>query len=625
MDPFVANYPLGSEFPDAMTSDPGTARVGQMDRMDDSHAAFRMYLLGPFTLIDGKGLTLTPRSQKAQAILAMLALSARGTRSRVWLRDKLWSDRSEDQAAASLRQALFDIHRSLGPARGLLVADKNTVWLDMDRVLLDTEAALRTEWPADRINDQLLEGMDIRDVEFEDWLTLERQNWYRRIDEGRIQDVFEPRQQPNRDISNQSSLLPVTGRSDTPGGKVSAAATDGSSNRPPPSDDLQWAVALQPPIVVGAGEGGRIGAQQFQNLLVKAISDGLGIAVTDLSFTPPEDEQDRHIGLPLCLQLRLTFESDMVLFELSIKHLLNNRLLWRSSQTIGRSQLERADFGIAVALIAQAVDQLENFHEANRADERLMRDGLLMKSVHAIFRLSRGDLELAEKRLQAQVEYQPQSSAFAWLSFIRTFRVGQRFSPLDAHVIEEAQAHARKALEIDPHNSVSLALVGHVHSFLFREYDYAAGLFEKSIRLNPALPLGWDLYAMLHCYAGQPDKAAAMARWVQELGVYSPHRYYFDTTKCISAGLAGDHLAAISAGEDALRARPNFNSLLRYLVSSHAHAGNLEAARSYMDRLDAVEGGFSIRALQASGYPLLDTGGGQLLIDGLIKAGAKLR
>jgi DNA-binding SARP family transcriptional activator len=110
-----------------------------MDRMDEKHAVFRMYLLGPFSLVDGKGKSATPKSQKAQAILAMLALSARGSRSRVWLRDKLWSDRSEDQAAASLRQALLDIHKALGSARDLIIADKNTVWLDMDRIALDTE------------------------------------------------------------------------------------------------------------------------------------------------------------------------------------------------------------------------------------------------------------------------------------------------------------------------------------------------------------------------------------------------------------------------------------------------------------------------------------------------------
>lgn len=603
----------------------GLKAPGPVNRMDENHAAFRMYMLGPFSLVDGKGKPVAPRSQKAQAILAMLALSARGSRSRVWLRDKLWSDRSEDQAAASLRQALLDINKALGSHRGLIIADKNTVWLDMDRVVLDTDEVLRTERGADKITDELLEGIDIRDPEFEDWLTLERQNWYRRLEEGRVDDVFEPRQQPRREIGKHSALLPVTGGPEQPPSNIPPVAAGTEADKPPSPDNLQWTVTLRPPIVVGAGDGGQIAALQYQNLLAKAIFDGLGLGVSDLFLDPHAGQPDGKMGLPLCLQLRLTFDGSMVLVELAIKHLLDNRIMWLGSRIVGRAQIERAEFGVAAALINQAVDQLSLFQEIAGSDGRTTRDGLYIDAVNAIFRLSRGDLEIAERRLQEEIQYQPRPSAFAWLSFIRTFRVGQRFTALDAPLIDEAQAYARKALELDPNNSVSLALVGHVHSFLFKEYDYAAGLFEKSIRLNSASPLGWDLYAMLHCFAGQPEKASAMARWVQDLSVYSPHKYYFDTTKSISASLAGDHIGAIVAGEDALRSRPDFNSLLRYLASSHAHAGNLDAARHYLERLDTVENGFSISTFRDSGYPLLSTGGGKMLIDGLIKAGARTR
>ncbi|MFA1627028.1 SARP family transcriptional regulator [Rhizobium mongolense] len=598
--------------------------AGPVDRMNKEQNPFRMFLLGPFALVDAEGRSVTPKSKKAQALLAMLALSARGSRSRIWLRDKLWSDRSDDQAAASLRQALLDIHKTLGPARDLLIADKNTVWLDMDRLVLDTELVVRTKRSADQITDELLEGIDIRDPEFEDWLTLERQNWYSRLNEGQVHDVFEPRQQPSRDIAKHSALLPLTGDPDMPRRGKSVEIVSSNPYRRPADGDWQWIMVLRPPIMVGAGEGGQIAATRFQNLIAKAIIDGLAIGVRDLSFTDIE-ESEQQISLPICLQLRLTFDGDMVMIELVMKHLINNRIHWLGSQAINRTQFERGEFGTAAALISHAVDQLAYFQETQANDSRLSQDGLLIDAVNAIFRLSRGDLDNAERRLEEQIQYQPRSSTFAWLSFIRTFQVGQRFNVLDAHLIEEAQAYARKALELDPQNSVSLALVGHVHSFLFCEYDYAANLFEKSIRLNPALPLSWDLYAMLHCYAGQPDKAVAMARWVQELGVYSPHKYYFDTTKCIAAALAGDHAAAIAAGEEALRARPNFNSLLRYLASSHAHFDDLGGARHYLQRLEAVEGSFSINALRGSGYPLLNTGGGQILIDGLLKAGAKLR
>ena len=620
---FVSDCLLDGELRFDEIIEMGKTRAGPMDRIDENHAGFRMYLLGPFSLTDGKGKSVAPRSQKAQAILAMLALSARGSRSRVWLRDKLWSDRSEDQAAASLRQALLDINKALGPARNLIIADKNTVWLDMDRIVLDTDEVLRSERLADQITDELLEGIDIRDPEFEEWLTIERQNWYRRLEEGRVDDVFEPRQQPRRDVETLSALLPLTGSTEQQRPGLPSAVSGQDPDKPSSQDNSPWTVALRPPIVVGAGDGGQIAALQFQNLLAKAIFDGLGIGITDLSFDPHLGQSDRKMGLPLCLQLRLTFDGSMVFVELAIKHLLDNRIMWLGSRLVGRAQMERAEYGVASALISQAVDQLSLFQEISSGG--MTRDALFIDAVNAIFRLSRGDLETAERRLQEQIQYQPRPSAYAWLSFIRTFQVGQRFTPMDAHLTEEAQAYARKALELDPNNSVSLALVGHVHSFLFREYDYAAGLFEKSLRLNPALPLGWDLYAMLHCFAGQPEKASAMAQWVQELGVYSPHKYYFDTTKCISAGLAGDHLGAISAGEEALRARPDFNSLLRYLASSHAHAGNLETARRYLERLDKVERGFSITAFRGTGYPLLNTGGGKLLIDGLMKAGARVR
>lgn len=622
----MADWPLDARFSGRQTSVSEAAGAGPVDRMNKEHYPFRMFLLGPFALVDAGGRSVAPKSKKAQALLAMLALSTRGSRSRIWLRDKLWSDRSDDQAAASLRQALLDIHKSLGPARDLLIADKNTVWLDTDRLVLDTDLVIRTERSPDQVTDELLEGIDIRDPEFEDWLALERQNWYRRLDEGQVHDVFEPRQQPSRDVSKHSALLPLTGAPDTSStGKSVDIASSGPYGRRG-GGGWQWMMALLSPIVVGAGEGGQIAATRFQNLIAKAIIDGLGFGVTDLSFTLPDIEgSEQQISLPICLQLRLTFDGDMVLIELVMKHLINNRIHWLGSQAINRTQFERGEFGIAAALISQAVDQLAYFQEIQATDSRLSQDGLLIDAVNAIFRLSRDDLDNAERRLEEQIQYQPRSSTFAWLSFIRTFQVGQRFNALDAHLIEEAQAYARKALELDPQNSVSLALVGHVHSFLFGEYDYAANLFEKSIRLNPALPLGWDLYAMLHCYAGQPDKAVAMARWVQELGVYSPHKYYFDTTKCIAAALAGDHAAAIAAGEEALRTRPNFNSLLRYLASSHAHSNDLGGARHYLERLEAVEGDFSINAFRGSGYPLLDTGGGQILIDGLLKAGAKLR
>jgi tetratricopeptide (TPR) repeat protein len=606
-----------------------------MDRSQHSEAAYRMYLIGPFAITDPEGKVLTPKSQKSQAILAMLAVSLRGSRSRVWLRDKLWSDRPEDQASASLRQALLDIRKCLGDARDILVADKNTVSLRMDRIRLDIDEILTEGHTAG--NDELaaehfLEGVDVRDPEFEEWLTLERQVWQRRYDEGQFQQKFEPKLELARQNQEPTPLVPLTAinPAKNSGGTANGAANDRAGDSISNINSRQWVVAILPSRIAGQSENGQILASGVTNLIAKSLVEGTDIRVTDFSFgggpgANSSNGSEISLATPLGIQLELTLASQTALIVVSILRLADHSLIWKDSCIADRLPLERGETSQLHGLINHLIDEVNGSFIFRGEGGKLERETTLIEAVNSVFRLSREDLDRAERILHNIAAERPSSSAYAWLAFIRTFRVGQRFNAYDSTIVEEAQFYARKALELDANNSIALALVGHVHSFLFCEYDYAAGLFERAIKLNPAQPLGWDLYSMLHCYAGQPEKALAMANWVQNLGFYSVHKYYFDTTKCISAALAGDHAAAISAGEDALKMRPDFNSLLRYMAASHAHRDEMELAGKYVERLEAVEPNFSIESLKDNRYPLLKTGGGKMLIAGLTKAGVKLR
>ncbi|WP_275786260.1 SARP family transcriptional regulator [Pararhizobium gei] len=610
-----------------------------MDRRQQPEAAYRMYLIGPFAITDRAGKALTPRSQKSQAVLAMLALSLRGSRSRVWLRDKLWSDRPEDQASASLRQALLDIRKCLGHARDLLVTDKNTVSLRMDLVGLDTDDILANAHAGgqdDLAAEHFLEGVDVRDPEFEEWLMLERQVWQRRYEEGQLQHKFEPKLELARDDRERTPLVPATTtrpETDRTAGEGSSLGT-GSSSPIVGAKSSQWVVALLPPRIAAGSDGGQILASEMMSLVAKTIADGADIRVTDFSFggggwagLPHGDQFDGGVSLatPIGIQLELTLSGQTALIVLRVLRLADNSLVWKDSCIAEMRRLERGETHQVHGLINHMIDQVHAFFLFRPERGDLERETSLVEAVNLIFRLSRDDLNRAEIILHTLASDRPSASVYAWLAFIRTFRVGQRFNAYDSTIVEEAQFYARKALELDMNNSVALALIGHVHSFLFCEYDYAAGLFERAIRLNPVQPLGWDLYSMLHCYAGQPENAAAMANWVQNLGYYSAHKYYFDTTKCISSALAGDHAAAISAGQEALRMRPDFNSLLRYLAASYAHRNEMDLARDCVQRLEKVEPNFSIEALQDNRYPLLNTAGGRMLIAGLSKAGVKLR
>ncbi len=74
----------------------------------------------------------------------------------------LWSDREPQQASGSLRQALSNVRKALGPQADRLGADRTTLWLHPE-VTLDTTAA-----------GEFLADLDIRDPGFSDWLRDQR-------------------------------------------------------------------------------------------------------------------------------------------------------------------------------------------------------------------------------------------------------------------------------------------------------------------------------------------------------------------------------------------------------------------------------------------------------------------
>lgn len=590
----------------------------------------RIHLLGPFAAFGEDGRDLTPKSRKSCAILAMLALAPRGVRSRVWLRDKLWSDRHEEQASASLRQALAEIRRiTKVHCPELLCFDKHTVSMNLDRVEVDLFRALARggrDVLADRpLAELLLEGLDLRDPEFEEWLALERQAWQRRFDEAT--DLGEGHDGAGED---RPMAAPREPRARRTGGKGSANGADGAGSGERAGDGF-GAVALAAPVV--AGDAGSI-PSVVRNLAAVSLLDSGEVRLYDLSMLPPaslrpfgrasENAGAVPEGIRVLLQPKVECTRSSACVTMTVLDAEDTATAWVGDCLVERAEIEGGcppalhDLVVrATAATLRALDLVER----GGPGEGLPR---LSKAIDAMFRLDREDLDRAERILREHIRTRPTSLTRAWLAFLLTFRVGQRFSSNDAPLIEEAQALSRQALEGDPRSPTVAALVGHVHSFLFAEYDFAAGLFERSLRLNPAQPLGWDLYAMLHAYAGQPRRALAMADWAVRLGEFTPHRYYFETTRCISASFAGDPRTALAAGRAGLVDRPGYNSLLRMVVSSLGHLGQKEAARAALDRLEAAEPGFSVQSLRDARYPGLETEGGRFFVDGLLKAGARV-
>lgn len=139
---------------------------------------------GDFDIIEkATGNSLRPRGRKARALIAYLASNAGGTANRAQLANLLWSDRSENQARASLRQTLVEL-RPLSHGDGrLLTVDREHVKLDRARAVTDIDELAEKLRAGDldtaRIvfadrDVRLFAGLDSADREFDGWLAVER-------------------------------------------------------------------------------------------------------------------------------------------------------------------------------------------------------------------------------------------------------------------------------------------------------------------------------------------------------------------------------------------------------------------------------------------------------------------
>jgi len=123
---------------------------------------FKVIVDGPLRLRNLEGTDVTPRGKKTRGLLALLAFSKEFRRSRSWLQDKLWSDRGQEQAASSLRQSLSELRKCLDMRADELLTENGCVQLNPDAFVVNTDEITDPE--------SVLEDLDIRDAEFENWL-----------------------------------------------------------------------------------------------------------------------------------------------------------------------------------------------------------------------------------------------------------------------------------------------------------------------------------------------------------------------------------------------------------------------------------------------------------------------
>lgn len=145
----------------------------------------RFNLMGEFQFISCEEQPGEISLSKDIGVIAIVAMSKNYTCSRSKIIDMLWSDRSDGQARASLRHSLWLLKKVLHKSSAdILQIDRKRVCLNPELCSIDVRDFLELSESNRRFDleqaisiyrGEFLDGLVIRDVEWNEWLSIERE------------------------------------------------------------------------------------------------------------------------------------------------------------------------------------------------------------------------------------------------------------------------------------------------------------------------------------------------------------------------------------------------------------------------------------------------------------------
>jgi len=525
----------------------------------------RLYLYGRFRLETDAGEDRAPKSAKSQALIALLATSETGGRGRLWLQKRLWPGKEAGKASTSLRQALSEIRRAFGEERDVLLADRRSVTLDLDRIDL-VPAAPGAEFLE---GIQLLEG----DHGIGEWLEYHRTA------------AVQPAPQL---VVTEAPWQPAV-----PDRPVVLFQTQSEKN-----SDL----ALIEDIFVDC-----VARSMRETLSADVRVEGSG---ADPNAFRVEVQAYRGDGATVGIRSR-------------VRHGVPVSLVWSgmtSTQLRGAPPVE--DLQI-VALGNQLIDALAEAMTANITRSKDIRDANLLTrlAIRRIFTLKPENLVEADNMLAMAEELGAGALSSAWRAQLRVIQHVELHQGRSENLAEEARKLAVLAMEREPMNSMVVAAVANTRLVLDKDVNVCMELARRSVRLNPANPLAWNSLATAKLYAGEISEAHALAVRAQKMSSGSPFGHWWDFGRCLTAALTGHKTEALQLAEAAHALAPEFRPPLRYLTALYAADERFDDARRTAARLKQLEPDFTFeRMAKDETYPISPLRWGGLLDSGKVIA-----
>jgi TolB-like protein/Tfp pilus assembly protein PilF len=301
------------------------------------------------------------------------------------------------------------------------------------------------------------------------------------------------------------------------------------------------------------------------------------------------------------------------------------RPVWSESFDLIHDELHRLD-ELVTSRIVSRIDPVILFIEGRpKRREHYGATGLLLLAMPMIFSMERKKYEDAGELIRRALEIDPDNSmAAAWAAHWHLFYVGQGWAEDTEQALAKVREYALRAIRLDPDNAEALGIYAHCCSYGDRDFDTALHYFDRALRLNPSLAFIWAFSALTYCYIGESKKALEQLKRYSELAPTHPYASYFENAFTAAYTFNGDYERAVLVGRRVVKANPNFVAGYKPLIAALGHLGQREEAKPYIKKLIALEPDFTVERFSRH-YPIKKVSDRRRYMKGLLLAGVPAR
>lgn len=250
-----------------------------------------------------------------------------------------------------------------------------------------------------------------------------------------------------------------------------------------------------------------------------------------------------------------------------------------------------------VRAIAPQVQARELMRARRKHPQNMSAYDLMLQGIDQMFRVRSESSAHARGLLQQAMVLDPNyAAAYSYAAYGHVLRVGEGWSTDPLADAREASRLAEAAIALNPDDPQSLAIFGHVQSFLWKDFDKAMVYLDRAIEAGPNSALAHAMRCATCSYLGLADLAVEHGRQSLRLSPIDAHRFWHEGVLGQAHYIRGDYAQAVAFARMAYSRNGAVAFNLRCLAASLVAQQRMDEARGVAQQLLRVQPAFRLSA-----------------------------